>query len=83
MVSRYHVGLNGCRFTGRHYSEMTSFFNHFHSIKCVRTRDGRDRGGREGGKEGIILCDGNYGVGAYGTEWVHTINYNRNPSEAG
>ena len=20
---------------------------------------------------GIILCDGNYGVGAYGMEWVH------------
>ena len=63
---------------------MTSFFNHFHRIKRVRTQDGRERRRGKGGREGIILsCDGNYGVGAYGMEWVHTINYNRNPSEAG
>ena len=28
-------------------------------------------GWREGGREGIILCDGNYGRGEYGMEWVH------------
>ena len=24
-----------------------------------------------GGREGKILCDDNYGVGAYGMEWMH------------
>ena len=28
-------------------------------------------GGREVGKEGFILCDGNFGVGEYGMERVH------------
>ena len=30
----------------------------------------------EGGREGIILCYGNYGVGAYGMDWLH----NKEPS---
>ena len=31
----------------------------------------RRREGMEGGRAGIISCDGNYGVGAYVMEWVH------------
>ena len=44
------------------------------TCKVLYILDGR-REGREGQVEDIILCDGNYGVGACGLEWVH----NRKP----
>ena len=34
--------------------------------------------GEEGGRVGIILCDGNYGLGAYVMEWVHNREHERN-----
>ena len=39
-------------------------------------KGGRKReGGKEEGRVGILLCDGNCGVGAYGIKWV----YNKEP----
>ena len=35
-------------------------------------------GGREGGVGGREGCDGNYEVGAYGMEWVHKGELERN-----
>ena len=32
----------------------------------------------EGGTDGREGCDGNYGVGAYGMEWVHNREPERN-----
>ena len=44
----------------------------------VPTTTGVGVGGREGGMGGREGCDGNYQVGAYGMEWVHNREPERN-----
>ena len=46
-------------------------------LREVGKGGGRREGGRESGKAGIIVCDGNGGVGAYGMMWVHNMEPER------